>query len=218
MNADAPSEGLGLNPADVLRIGVFGGSFNPVHMGHLIMAQDALELFELSRILFVPCARQPHKSAALAPAEHRLEMLKAALEGELRFEVSDIELRRGGVSWSVDTVKELRASYPGAEITLIVGSDSLLELHAWRDVYTLLRLCRVVTLARPGADLDALARVDLKLDPPWPDRIKEQIRTGHLVHISSTDIRYRIAEGMSIRYLVHPAVEMYLLEHNLYRK
>ena len=218
MNEDSPTEGLESGPAGVLRIGVFGGTFNPVHMGHLIMAQDALELFELSRILFIPCARPPHKAAALASAEHRLAMLQAALEGELRFEASDIEVRRGGMSWSVDTIRELRASYPGAEITLIVGSDSLLELHAWRDVYTLLGLCRVVTLARPGVDLDALGRVDLKLDPPWPDRLRAQIRVGHLVNISSTDIRYRIAEGMSIRYLVHPAVEMYISEHRLYRK
>ncbi len=218
MNADSPSDGLEFPPAETLRIGVFGGSFNPVHMGHLIMAQDALELFELSRILFVPCAQPPHKTVALAPAEHRLAMLQAALEGELRFEASDIELRRGGVSWSVETIRELRSVYPGAEITLMVGSDSLPDLHAWRDVHTLLQLCRVVTLARPGVDLDALGRMDLKLESPWSERLRAQIRVGHLVHISSTDIRYRVAEGMSIRYLVHPAVEMYVLEHRLYRK
>jgi nicotinate-nucleotide adenylyltransferase len=218
MNADSLSGGLAPTPASVPRIGVFGGSFNPVHMGHLIMAQDALELFELSRILFVPCAQPPHKSTLLEPAEHRLAMLQAALEGELRFEASDIELRRGGISWSVETIREVRAAWPGAEITFIVGADSLLELHAWREVYTLLDLCRVVTLARPGVTVEALGRVDLKLEPPWPDRLRAQIRVGHLVNISSTDIRYRIAEGMSIRYLVHPAVEMYIAEHRLYRK
>jgi nicotinate-nucleotide adenylyltransferase len=118
----------------------------------------------------------------------------------------------------VDTVREVRDLYPGAEITLIVGSDSLVELHCWREIYALLELCRVVTLARPGVDPAVLSRMDLKLDPPWPERLRAQIRVGHLVSISSTDIRCRIAEGMSIRYLVHPAVEMYVSEHRLYRK
>lgn len=202
-----------------VRLGVLGGSFNPVHMGHLVMAQDALELFELTRILFMPCACPPHKPAGeLATAEHRLAMLQAAVEGDWRFEVSDLEMQRGGTSWTIDTARELRRLYPEAELTFIIGADSLLELHLWRDIGTLLGMCGFVTLVRPGTDLEALGRADLKLPPPWPERLKARIRAAHTVGISSTDIRYRIAEGMSIRYLVHPAVEMYIAEHRLYRK
>ncbi len=219
MSEDKLSEGAAQSPASPPRLGVLGGAFNPIHMGHLVMAQDALELFELSQVLFIPCARPPHKpSTELAPAEHRLAMVQAALEGDWRFEASDIELQRGGISWSVDTARELRRLHPAAEIVFIIGADMLPELHLWRDVGTLLELCRFVTLARPGTDLEALKRADLKLDPPWPERLREQVRVGHIVSLSSTDIRYRIAEGLSIRYLVHPAVDMYIAEHHLYRK
>ena len=180
------------------------------------MAQDALELFELNRVLFVPCAHPPHKASAdLAPAEHRMAMLEAALEGDLRFEVCDIELRRQGPSYTVDTVRELRGNFPEMEIVFIIGSDSLMELRSWKEIYSLLEMCSVVTIARPGGPS---VEGDFGLPEPWPDRLRAGIRAGHQVAISSSDIRWRIAEGMSIRYLVHPAVEMYITEHSLYRK
>jgi len=201
------------------RIGVLGGTFNPVHMGHLIMAQDALEQFDLSTVIFVPCACPAHKPARdVAAVEHRLAMLEAAVEGDLRFEVSDIEIRRGGVSYSIDTARGIKQRHPDSDIFFIIGSDSLPELRLWKDIGQLLDLCRFVTLARPGTDLDT---PDLRDPMPGDARsplLREQIRVGHLVNISSTDIRYRIAEGMSIRYLVHPAVEMYITEHSLFRQ
>lgn len=201
------------------RIGILGGTFNPVHMGHLILAQDAMEHFELGRVLFIPCARPPHKSERdLLPAEHRIAMLEAAIEGDLRFHVSRLETERGGVSYSIDTARELHSLYPGAEIHFILGSDSLLELHLWKNAGELLELCRFVTLTRPGAEYDMLKTADLQLPAPWPERLKACIRVGHTVDISSTDIRYRVAEGLAIRYLVHPAVEMYIAEHSLYRR
>jgi len=202
-----------------VRLGVFGGTFNPVHWGHLVLAQDAMELFELNRVLFVPCARPPHKhTAELAPAVHRQAMIEAAIEGDLRFETCDIELQRQGPSYSVDTIRELRAKFPEAEIVLILGSDSLPELSAWKDVYALLGMCRIVTIARPGALPAGEQGGDFGLREPWPERLRAGIRAGHSASISSSDIRWRIAEGMSIRYLVHPAVEMYITEHSLYRK
>ena len=213
------SEEVARPQAPRVRLGVFGGAFNPIHMGHLIMAQDAMELFELSQVIFIPCARPPHKSAPeLASAEHRLAMVHGAVEGDWRFEVSDMEIQRGGISWSVDTARELRRLHPEADLVFIIGADMLPELYLWRDVNALLELCRFVTLARPGTDLEALRQTDLRLDPPWSARLKDQVRVGHLVNLSSTDIRYRIAEGLSIRYLVHPAVDMYIAEHRLYRK
>ena len=197
------------------RLGILGGSFNPVHLGHLIMAQDALELFELSNVMFIPCAHPPHKPRAdLAPDAHRLAMLESAIEGDLSFEVSDLELRRGGVSYTVDTLRDLAAHHPGTELCFIIGTDSLAELHLWREVETLLTLCRVLTIARPGTDPAAWGAC---LPAPWRERLTADVRVGHSLAVSSTDIRRRVAEGQSIRYLVPAGVEMYITEHSLYR-
>lgn len=201
------------------RLGVLGGTFNPVHLGHLIMAQDALEHFELSKVLFIPCAQSPHKSPKeLAPACHRLAMLEAALEGDLHFSVSDMEIHRGGVSYTIDSMQALSRDYPNSDLYFIIGADSLVELHLWKDAIRLLNLCRVVTIARPGIALKELNQAGLKLPEPWAERLMADVRVGHQVNISSTDIRYRVAEGLSIRYLVSPTVDMYISEHSLYRR
>jgi nicotinate-nucleotide adenylyltransferase len=200
-----------------VRIGIFGGTFNPVHLGHLIAAQDACDQFELNRVLFIPCAVPPHKATGnLADNAHRLRMLEACLEGDPHFEFSDIEIERGGLSYTIDTVRALRRQEPAAEWFLILGSDSLLDLHSWRLVNALLDEIRIVTLIRPGTPLPTPEA--LQLPAPWPDRLLGDVRVGHQVEISSGDIRRRCAEGWSIRYLVHPAVEMYIAEHGLYVK
>ena len=198
-------------------IGILGGTFNPVHMGHLMVAQAAAEQLDLAKVLFVPCATPPHKEASsLLSAEHRMAMLETAVQDNLRFELCDIEVRRGGPSYTIDTVSRIRRSYPAAALDFIIGSDTLPELHLWKDIYKLLGLCRFVTFLRPGAGMDSLRPEDLELDAPWPARLLQDVVTGHLVDVSSSDIRHRIAEGMSIRYLVPPEVEMYIAEHGLY--
>lgn len=207
------------DPTSKNRIGILGGTFNPVHLGHLILAQDALEQFELSKVVFMPCACPPHKSTReLISAEHRAAMLEAAIEGDLRFQVSRDEIERDGISYTIDTARAMKLQHPESEIVFVIGSDSLKELHLWKDIDALLEVCRFVTLTRPGADYEALMQADLRLSTEWSDRLREQVRVGHTLSISSTDIRYRVAEGMSIRYLVHPAVEMYIAEHSLYRR
>ncbi|MBI2437424.1 MAG: nicotinate (nicotinamide) nucleotide adenylyltransferase [Lentisphaerae bacterium] len=200
------------------RIGILGGSFNPVHLGHLILAQDAWETFDLAKVLFVPCDLSPHKpSTALVAVEHRVAMLEAALSGSLPFELCDLEVRRGGTTYSIDTVRALLQRYPRNELVFIIGSDTLAELHLWKDVGQLLRLCRFVTLVRPGFELKTITRGSLNLDPQLERELLANVATGHQVDISSSDIRHRVAEGMSIRYLVPEGVEMYIAEHSLYR-
>ena len=183
----------------------------------MILAQDALEAFDLATVLFVPCDHPPHKPAAgLVSVEHRVAMLETALTGSLPFEVCDLEIRRGGTTYSIDTVRALIKRYPEVELVFIIGSDTLPELHFWKDVRDLLRLCRFVTLARPGYDLKAMTGKNLNLEPELARALLANVAIGHQVDISASDIRYRIAEGMSIRYLVPDAVEMYIAEHSLY--
>jgi len=199
------------------RIGILGGTFNPIHIGHLILAQTALEKCDLNKVLFVPCGIPPHKdTSGLAAGEHRLAMVQAAVEGDLRFEPLDIEIRRRGVSYAIDTVAELRKIYPDAELHFIVGTDTLTELHQWKDIYTLLSLCRFVAFTRPGHDVNSLDAAALRLDRSWAERLLRSVVPGRQIDVSSSDIRYRIAEGMSIRYLVPREVEMYIAEHRLY--
>jgi len=201
------------------RIGILGGTFNPVHLGHLILAQNALEMCDLSRILLIPCATPPHKNTTgLLAARHRLAMLQAAVEDDLRMEVSDLEISRGGVSYAIETIAELRRQMPGRDLVFIVGADALPELHLWRDVYSLLALCTLIPFTRPGTPITDLSADRLELDPPWPERLLERLTSGTDVDISSSDIRHRIAEGMSIRYLVPSPVEMYIAEHGLYEQ
>ncbi|NQU41258.1 MAG: nicotinate (nicotinamide) nucleotide adenylyltransferase [Lentisphaerae bacterium] len=197
------------------KIGVLGGSFNPIHTGHMILAQSALERYELDRVLFVPCASPPHKDPArLAPGRVRMEMIEAVLESDPRFESSRVELDRGGTSYAVDTITQLTEAYPDAQLYFIIGDDSLPELHLWHRIYELLPLCTFVTFARHQQAL--VPPESLQLDPPWPERLLQNMTLARRIEISSSDIRYRIAEGMSIRYLVPDVIDMYIAEHNLY--
>ena len=183
----------------------------------MILAQDALEAFDLAAVLFVPCDHPPHKPAAsLVSVEHRAAMLEAALTGSLPFEVCDLEIRRGGTTYSIDTVRALARRYPEDELVFIIGSDTLPELHLWKDARELLRLCRFVTLARPGFDLKAMTEKNLNLEPDLAQALLANVAIGHQVDISASDIRHRIAEGMSIHYLVPDAVDMYIAKHALY--
>ena len=198
-------------------IGVFGGSFNPVHNGHLILAQDILEAYELDRILFVPCGYPPHKDPAqLAAAEHRLAMLEQVAELDPRFDLSQIELQREGKSFTIDTLEALQADLPDRELAFIVGSDTLPELRSWHRINDLLHRHRILAPVRPGFDLDTLRAMDFGLEFGWKERLLANLVQGHRVGVSSSDIRMRVAEGMSIRYLVPPEVEMYIFEHGLY--
>jgi len=200
------------------KIGILGGTFNPVHQGHLILAQDGLEHFGLDRVLFIPCAQPPHKTTEhLVAPEHRLAMLRAVVADDPRFEVSTVELERGGPSFTIETLKVLRRMHPGDVFYFMIGTDALLELHQWRAIGELLELCEFVTMLRPGFPVEHLTEERLNLSPPWSRRLLENLFPGHAADISSTDIRRRVVTGRSIRYLVPDAVARYIAAQGLYR-
>lgn len=205
-----------------MRIGVFGGSFDPVHVGHLLAAECCREQAGLDRVLFVPAATPPHKrDRALAAAEDRLEMLRLATGGHDAFEVDPLELDRGGVSWTVDTLAALAASRPGAELRLVLGPDALADLPSWREPERIVSLAEPLAVERESLDDVAALAADRRLAAILgPDRL-ERLVAGRVrmpaVGIRASAIRERIAAGRSIRFLVPRAVEAYVTTHGLYR-
>ncbi len=199
-----------------MRIGLFGGSFNPVHLGHLIVASDAMEAHSLDRVFWIPCRAPPHKAAAdLAPAEHRAEMIRLAIAGEPRFELCRLELEREGPSFTVDTLRELRARQPADQFFFIIGADTVPELATWRDVETLTVLCEFIPVVRPGGP-PRPAPESMGLPRAAAERLLARWTEIHPIGISASEIRRRLAAGRSVRYLVPDPVERYLRDHHLY--
>lgn len=195
-------------------VGLLGGTFNPVHEGHLSIAREALRLFDLSAVWFIPCAIPPHKpSSNLASNSDRLAMLRLALADEPRFDALPIEFNRPGTSYTIDTVRTLRSLHPDMEFVFIIGADTLPELHTWHNPLELLSLVRIVTLARPGYIPDAAS---IRLPPPWPDKLLADLRTGTPLDVASSDLRVKIAAGQPVPLVPNPVMH-YIQEHNLYR-
>jgi nicotinate-nucleotide adenylyltransferase len=192
-----------------LRIGLFGGTFDPIHLGHLIIAEEARERAELDRVVFVPSGIPPHKShGPVSSSSSRLEMTRLAVEGNPGFEVSDFEAAREQASFTIETVRHFRKELGhGAELLLVMGADSILEISTWKNPRELLSESRPIVVSRPGFDLGKLE--------PW---LREQalLVEGVLVDISSTDIRGRLVSGRSVRYLVPPSVLSYIRDNQLY--
>lgn len=202
-------------------IGIFGGSFNPIHCGHLNIAATAADEFELQRVLFIPCKISPFKTGVDAERyvsdEHRLEMIKISLAGHSNFELSQIELRRGGVSYSYETVVEIKKIFPKSHIFFIIGSDSLLTLSKWHKIGALLNLCDFVTVERPGFSKHQLEQ-SLDFPPELSERLLLRTVRGKLMDISSSEIREKVSAGVSIQGLVPKAVEEYIALQGLYQR
>ena len=197
------------------RIGILGGTFDPIHMGHLITAEIVRVSAALDEIIFIPAARPPHKeNKGEAPAEDRLLMVQCAVEGNPSFSVSDIELRREGPSYTVDTIAALSEQLGDAELFFITGADAMNDLYRWHEPERLLRSCRFIVATRQGAPLDELLIAE-KFTAEERSHI-QVLPTPHL-EISSTVIRARVRAGLSIRHLVPRAVEEYIRERGLYR-
>jgi nicotinate-nucleotide adenylyltransferase len=189
-------------------IGLYGGTFDPPHMGHLIVAAHVREELGLDQILFMPALTPPHKQDRdVTPAELRLAMVRLAIDGDASFAVSDLEIERGGVSYTVETVKALLALHPGAALTVLIGMDNLVDFGTWRDPAGILALARVAVMTRPG------------YVPGAGGAYLTQMTLCEVPHIgiAARDIRRRVAEGKSIRYLVPDAVGSFIHEHGLYR-
>ena len=213
-------------------IGILGGTFNPIHLGHLRAAEEVREEERLDEVHFVPAALPPHKEAAtLVTAAHRLRMVELAVAGVPGFRVSAIELERGGVSYSVDTLRAVRAEVgEAARIVFVVGYDAFRDFHTWKEHATIFGLCDVVVVSRPPSP-PRLVREEIPLaarETFWYDSNSEVFRhpSGHVLKlqritaldISAASIRTRVADGRSIRFLVPSAVADYIAEHRLYRQ
>jgi nicotinate-nucleotide adenylyltransferase len=191
------------------RIGFFGGSFDPVHSGHLIVAQDALEQMELDRIIFVPTATSPLKEKeAEVKAKERLSLLQLASDGNDRFEVSDMEITRGGMSYTIDTVSLLKAKYPQSHLFWIIGADQAVRLGEWHRIEDLIQEVEFIVHTRPS--------VVWERDESWTKNRVHEIES-HAFDISSSEIRKRIRTGRSLRYLVPDAVLEAIKEKKLYQ-
>ena len=196
-----------------------GGTFDPIHTGHLCPAEAALEAFELERVVFIPSGRPPHKrECGIEDAEHRYAMVLLATCANPRFEVSRAELERRGLSFTVDTVGGLAQIFPEAEFYFITGADALVEIFTWRDWMSLFGLCHFIAVPRPGYDLaEFFSQVDgCGAEVARTVRSRVHIMPAPLLEISSTCIRACLASGRPVRYLVPEPVYAYIVKHKLY--
>ena len=195
--------------ADGLRVGVFGGTFDPPHLGHLVTAQDVAEAADLDRVLWVPANRPPHKQEEpLTSGLIRGEMVRAAIRGDPVFRFSDVELDRSGVSYTVDTLRWFKREHPDWSLSLLVGADQVADLHGWREPDEIGRLAEIMAVSRDG-------KTPVDLDVPEGVRVRGVPTTR--VDISASEIRRRIARRQSIRYMVPDAVIAIIEREQLYR-
>jgi nicotinate-nucleotide adenylyltransferase len=202
-----------------MRLGLLGGTFNPIHEGHLAIARAARVGLKLDSVVLVPAARPPHKAhdTSLAPAEDRLAMTRLAAASEPGLEVSGIELERTGPSFTIDTVRAFLARDPGVELYFIIGCDTLPELATWRAARELLSLARFAVVARPGRELEAdLARFERDFGTEAARAVRERIVPMEPAAVSATEVRARVAGGKPIEGLVPGAVAEYIRAHRLY--
>ena len=200
-----------------MRVGLFGGTFDPVHLGHLIVAERCREDAALDEVWFLPSYQPPHKAEqALSRFEHRCEMAALAVAGQPLFRVEPIEQELPPPSYTAETLAELRRRRPGDEFALIVGADSLIDLPHWHEPKRVLEQAEVVAVPRPGAELWTADRLAVAVGLPRA-AVRLTAVVCPLIEIASRDLRKRVADGRSIRFLVPRAVEEYIRDKGLYR-
>ena len=188
-----------------MKIGILGGTFNPIHIGHLILAEEIREKLKMDRIIFVPAYLPPHKDDGdIAPAWHRFNMIRLAIKANKNFSASDVEIKRDGRSYTIDTLREFKNIYPNDELYFIIGSDLLKYLDDWKDLREVIKMVKFIVATRPGYPLEKL--------PSYITTVA--IRA---IDISGYEIRSRIKENKSFRYLVPEAVYNYINNKGLYQ-
>jgi nicotinate-nucleotide adenylyltransferase len=212
--------------------GLFGGTFNPIHCGHLKAAKEVLKYFPLNRILFIPSYIPPHKSQKdVVPAEDRLKMVEIACQGQPKFQTSDVEIRTPQPSYSIVTLRKMKEICPEDKFYFIAGSDAFLEIETWKDYKELLKECSFIVVSRPGFELKLIKRVIENIGPEKFFRIDESLKptdkelSVNIVYlleieafnISSSEIRKRLQAGLQVTGLVPREVEEYINKHQLYR-
>ena len=215
------------------KIGLFGGTFNPVHLGHLRAAEEIRETFGLNKIYFIPAFIPPHKNTTeIAPSNDRLKMLKLAIHGNPFFDLSDIELKREGKSYTVDTLRYFTSKFSDHSHYFIVGTDQYSEIITWKDYKTLFKLSNLIVVERPGFNFDLSKLIPLELKDDFRYYKKNNNVTHYInerslllslvkiegLGISSTRIRRKIKNNKSLRYLVPTEVETYILSRGIYKK
>lgn len=190
------------------KVGIFGGTFDPIHLGHLITAQSVREIRNLEKIIFIPAFISPHKSdVKTSSPEDRLNMIKLAIEGIPFFDYSDIEIKKGGVSYTIDTLKELKKIYN--EMEFIIGYDNIFSFHTWKEPDEIMKLAKIIVLKRKSS-----------LPPQFEDKYYKQavfVQTRG-IEISATDLRERVRKGLPINFLVPSKVMEYIYQHKIYKE
>ena len=197
-----------------MKIGIMGGTFNPIHHGHLILSEYIRLEENLDKIIFIPTGNPPHKNSVL-DAKLRLEMVELAIKSNPYFNASDIEVKRTNLTYTIDTIKELKEKYPSAELFMIIGADTLLSLHNWKDCSKVLSQINFIVADRLGLRPSDIEEEIKRLSNKYFSNIFNI--ASPIIDISSTDIRNRIKENLSIKYLVPETIEDYILQNNLYR-
>lgn len=204
-----------MKATNMKRLAIMGGTFDPIHYGHLVAAEGARYEFNLDRVIFIPAARPPHKTGQeVTDPAHRQAMVEMAVASNQWFECSALEIEREGPSYTVNTIQTVCKMHPATSIFFITGADAVLEILTWKDVDKLLNVCKFIAATRPGYDLGNLKHILSSL----PEKYLKNICTMEVpaLAISSTDIRSRLAAGKPIKYLLPETVEEYIFDHELY--
>ena len=209
---------LQLMPESTKKIGIFGGTFDPVHLGHLIMAEQCREQAQLDQVWFIPAARPPHKQErTLTPFAQRVEMLTLAIAGMPAFRVDDLEKDRPGPSYTAETLQSLHERYPQTQFSLLLGSDSLPDLPEWKNPKRIIELAELLVYGRPDWPLRGVEEVRQSLTLGDETLLRLRVVHAPLIDIASRDLRERVTQHRSIRFLVPRAVECYIEEKKLYQ-
>jgi nicotinate-nucleotide adenylyltransferase len=200
------------------RIGIFGGTFDPIHLGHLILAEQCREQAHLDQVWFVPAARPPHKlDRPLTRFDQRVEMIALAIAGQASFRIDELEKDRAGPSYTADTLGEFHRLHPACEFWLLFGADTIADMPNWYEPARVIAQAGLIVASRPGHPIPALDQVRAMFRVSDPRVLRYHTVEAPLIDISSRDLRRRVAAGKSIRYMVPRAVECYIEEKKLYR-